>query len=305
MIETFEIIFKTVWSWIVYPLFAIGTQPVSFLAIFKLVLFVSLLFYLSRQFNKRLVDRLLKKQGLDLGHRQALTKIIHYLVVSVGLLVITQSIGFDLTALSVFAGAIGVGIGFGLQNIANNIISGIILLIERPIKVSDRVELGGRHGDVMEIGLRATNIRTNENVSILIPNSEFINSQVINWSHNDRNIRFDIPIGVSYATEPAKVRELLLEIADENPDVLKHPPPDVIFEAYGESSLDFRLRIWTNRLLTKPLDLRSQINFAISEKFRKHDIEIPYPQRDIHIKSGLEFKPKIKETSAKDRLGDS
>jgi small-conductance mechanosensitive channel len=176
-------------------------------------------------------------------------------------------------------------LGFGLQNIANNFVSGLILLTERPIRVGDRVEVGGTNGDVVRIGARSTWVRTNDNVVIVIPNSEFINSRVTNWTANDRQVRFAYPVGVSYGCDPERVRDILKEVASRHPDVLTHPSPEVVFSGFGDSSLDFQLKVWTITRVQTPLPLGSELYYAIFAAFREHGIEIPFPQRDLHLKT--------------------
>ena len=194
--------------------------------------------------------------------------------------------GIDLSALTVLAGALGIGVGLGLQNIASNFVSGLSILFERPIKVGDRIEAGKITGDVVSISLRATTIVSNDNIAIIVPNTEFVSSTVINWSYTDRDVRFNIPVGVSYSSDPVVVKRLLLEVAADHPGVLKRPPPDVLFQEFGDSALNFVLRVWTQDYTTRPGVLRSELNFAISKKFKEHGIEIPFPQRDLHIRSG-------------------
>lgn len=184
------------------------------------------------------------------------------------------------------AGALGVGLGFGLQNVASNFISGLIILFERPIKVGDRVEVGQVLGDVRRIGARATTIVTNDNIAIIVPNSDFITERVTNWSFGSRHVRIGISVGVSYTSDPVLVRRLLLEAAGRQPGVLDEPKADVMFSGFGESSLDFELRVWTLEFIQAPTVLRSQLNFVIWEAFKAAGIEIPFPQRDLHIRSG-------------------
>ncbi|MEQ8811332.1 MAG: mechanosensitive ion channel, partial [Imperialibacter sp.] len=171
------------------------------------------------------------------------------------------------------------------QNITNNFISGLIILFERPIKVGDRIEVGVIAGDVISINARATTIITNDNISVIVPNSEFISGTVINWSHSDRNVRFLFPVGVSYKEDPEKVKKILLEVADKNQYVLKSPPPTVMFDEFGDSSLNFSLGVWTSTHIEKPRVLKSELYFEIFKKFTEHNIEIPFPQRDLHIKT--------------------
>lgn len=200
---------------------------------------------------------------------------------------ILQTAGIDLSTLTILAGALGVGVGFGLQSITNNFVSGIILLLERPIKVDDRIEVGDVNGDVVNISPRATTIVTNDNIAIIVPNADFISSKVVNWSYTNRDVRFNFPVGVSYNTDPKQVRTVLLEVARAHPGVLTEPSPSVLFHEFGDSSVNFVLRVWTREFSTTPGVLRSDLNFAISRAFKAHGIEIPYPQQDLHIRSGV------------------
>jgi small-conductance mechanosensitive channel len=181
---------------------------------------------------------------------------------------------------------LGIGVGFGLQNIVNNFISGLIILLERPIKIGDRIEVGSIEGDVVKIGGRSTTVLTNDNISVIVPNSKFILENVVNWSHNERTVRFRIPVSVAYGSDIKLVEKSLLEVAKDNPDILDNPEPAVRFLEFGDSGLLFELRAWTMTLIHKKGKLISALNFAIYEKFKEHNIEIPFPQRDIHIRSG-------------------
>lgn len=267
------------------PLLTLGGAIITPWQIIYVLVASIVLFFVAGRLKRWLINSLLTKSTMDLGARVAMGTIIKYLFILGGLVVIIQSIGIDLSTLTVAVGALGVGIGFGLQNVTNNFVSGIIILFERPIKVGDRIEVGDISGDVINISMRATTVVTNDNISVIVPNSEFISSKVINWSHNDRNVRFNIPVGVSYKEDPQKVRDLLLSVADYNPAVLKEPPPDVIFDEFGDSSLNFILRVWTTKLIQTPQVLKSQLYFEIFKRFREDGIEIPFPQRDIHIKN--------------------
>ena len=234
---------------------------------------------------------------IELGVRLAVGTIIRYGVLILGFVIVMQTVGINLSTLTILAGALGVGIGFGLQNITNNFVSGIIILFERPIKVGDRIQVGEIFGDVISISMRSTTVITNDNISVIVPNSEFISSRVINWSHNDRNVRFNIPVGVAYKEDPEKVKKILLEVADKEEGVLKKPEPDVLFKEFGDSSLNFNLRIWTNSFITTPDMLKSRLYFEIFKEFREDGIEIPFPQRDLHIKN-TEFQvsgPKVEK----------
>jgi small-conductance mechanosensitive channel len=183
----------------------------------------------------------------------------------------------------------GLGLSFGLQNITQNLVSGLIVLIESPIKVGDRIEVSGITGDVKKIALRATTICTNDNIEIIVPNSEFISGNVINWSHSSRDVRVSLPIGVAYNSDPELVRTILLKVASENNGVLKEPAASVIFKDFGDSSLNFVLRVFTQAFISAPAVLQSDLNFAIFKEFKANSIEVPFPQRDLHIRS-MELK---------------
>jgi small-conductance mechanosensitive channel len=203
----------------------------------------------------------------------------------IGLLVILQTIGIDLTALSILTGAVGLGIGFGLQNIASNFISGIIILFERPVRIGDRIAIGDVEGDVVRIGARSTTVLTNDNIDIIIPNSKLITENVVNWTHNERKVRFRIPVTVAFHMDVRKVEHALLEAAKEVKEVLETPAPGVRFMRFGEDGLEFELRAWTTTLVQRRGKFTSEINFAIFDKFKDRQIEVPFPQRDIHIRS--------------------
>lgn len=266
--------------------FPIAGQQFSIWSIIQFFTFIFLLFYLSGKFNKLLVNKILSRYNLDIGVRQSIGTITRYIILVLGLYIIIDSSGIELDSITVLFGALGVGIGFGLQNIVNNFISGLIILFERPIKVGDRIEVGEVNGDVVDISARSTTVITNDNISIIIPNSEFISSRVINWSHNDRKIRFRFPVGVSYKEDPERVKKILLEVLNANDGVLKSPPPDVWFDAFGDSSLNFNLMVWTMKYVQRPKQLKSQLYYEIFAKFKEHNIEIPFPQRDLHVRSG-------------------
>lgn len=245
-----------------------------------------LLFVVSGRFRKWLSDTYLARRGVDVGIRQAFAALTRYVLLFFGSIAIVQSTGLDLSSLVLVGGAVGIGIGLGFQRIANDFISGLILLIERPVKVGDRVEVAQVVGDVTKIGLRATTIVTNDNIAIIVPNSEFTTNAVTNWTYTDRDVRFHLAVGVAYNSDPELVRTVLLEVAAEHNGVLKRPQPDVIFLGFGDSSLNFELRVWTNTYITLPSLLRSDLYFSIWKKIKSHNIEIPFPQRDIHIRSG-------------------
>ena len=232
-----------------------------------------------------------------MGVRNSLSMALGYVGFAIAVLIGINALGLDLSNLAIIAGALSVGIGFGLQAIVNNFVSGLILLVERPVKVGDWVIIGSYEGYVKRISVRATEIQTFDRQSVIIPNSELISSAVGNWTHKDRLCRVIINIGVAYGSDTGKVREVLLRCADENPRVLNQPQPSVMFRNFGDSSLDFQLRCFLSDVdyfLQVPSDLR----FAIDEAFREEGIEIPFPQRDLHVKSVGELPKALAESAA-------
>lgn len=269
-----------------YPLLKLGGATISLWTFVYFLVLLVLLFIFAGKVRNWLVHRVLVRTKLDVGARQAFGSISRYVLILVGMLVALQTVGIDLTVLNVIAGAVGIGVGFGLQNIANNFISGLIILFERPIKIGDRIEVGSVDGDVIEIGARSTTVLTNDKISIIVPNSKFITDNVTNWSHTDPRVRFHMKVGVAYGSDARQVEKLLLEVARANPNVIADPPPKVWFRGFGDSSLDFELLAWNTNLVHSKGQFISDMNFAIYDKFKEHGIEIPFPQRDLHIRSG-------------------
>ncbi len=274
-------------AWLDIPLLPIGGTRFTLWMLLYLLVLIALLVYITGKLKTWMVERLLARTRIDIGVRQAVGSIFRYVIVAIGFMVILQTAGINLSALTVLAGAFGIGVGFGLQNITNNFVSGLIILFERPIKVGDRIDVGNVTGDVVKISPRATTIVTNDNIAIIVPNSEFISSQVINWSYTNRDVRLNFPVGVAYQSDPELVRKALLEVAADHPGVLKERNADVLLQEFGDSSLNFILRVWTRDYTTTPGVLRSELNYAICKKFKEHGIEIPFPQRDLHVRSGV------------------
>jgi len=283
--DTIKTILTRLRGFLETPLFKLGEAQITLLSVVYFLLLLFLLIYLSGK-GKTLVNRVLARRGVDLGVREATGTIVRYVLLFVGLLVILQTVGIDLTALSILTGAIGLGIGFGLQNIASNFISGIIILFERPVRIGDRIAVGDVEGDVVRIGARSTTVLTNDNIDIIIPNSKLITENVVNWTHSERKVRFRIPVSVAYATDIRRVEQALLEAAKNVYEVLETPAPAVRFLSFGENGLEFELRAWTTTLVQRRGKFTSELNFAIYDKFKEYEIEVPYPQRDIHIRSG-------------------
>ncbi|MDY6025974.1 mechanosensitive ion channel domain-containing protein [Bergeyella zoohelcum] len=270
-----------------FVIFNVSGTKFTLITLIYIIIASSFLIFLSKRITRLLENKLLATAIAEKGTRSAIVTIIRYAILLLGFFFIFKTAGFDLGAFSWMLGALGVGLGFGLQNITSNFISGIIILFERPIKIGDRIQVGDISGDVTSISMRSTTIVTNDNISIIVPNSKFINDNVINWSHNDRRIRVHYPVSVSYKEDPEKVKEIVLNIANNHPDVLKNPEPAFWFVEYGDNSLNFELVVWTSTYIQKPVVLKSHLYYIIFKEFAKHNIEIPFPQRDIHIRSGL------------------
>lgn len=242
--------------------------------------------WLMRRLVRRLLERGLRSRGVHPASAQAAATLTYYVLVALGFLVVIQTTGVNLSSLAVIGGALGVGIGFGLQNVVGNFVSGVVLLLEQPVKVGDRVEIGGLVGTVRRIGARATTVVTNDDIAIIVPNIDFVTQQVTNWSFTGGNVRIVVPVGVSYRSEPRVVRDTLLEVARTHDGVADHPAPDVVFTAFGDSALLFELRVWTTTFISAPKILASSLNYAIWDALAAKNIEIPFPQRDLHVRSG-------------------
>jgi small-conductance mechanosensitive channel len=259
----------------------------SLLQIFLLVALLVVVFWISSRTKRFLFNRFLVNSGLDRSLQYAIAQIVSNVVLVVGIFVVLENTGINLGALTIFAGAVGVGVGFGLQNIASNFISGLVILAERPITIGDRVEVAGITGQVQQIRARSTVIVTNDNISTIVPNTKFIDSPVTNWTYGDPRVRFRIPVGVAYGTDVEKVKALLIEAAAEDPHSLKDPAPNVFFEGFGESALNFELVVWSSEMSFRPRRYRSDLNFSIERKLREAGIEIPFPQYEVRIKNGV------------------
>ena len=269
-----------------FKLFEINKTAVTPSSIFMFVVFIAAFALTSRLLQRVLRAQLFSRMRIDEGMQYTLTRIIHYLVMIIGAVVAFQFIGIDLTGLAVIVGFLSVGIGFGLQNITSNFVAGLILLLERPIKVGDRIMVGNQEGDVVEINMRSTTIRTLNNIAVIVPNSEFVSSKLENWSYGDETVRVDVNVGVSYESDLETVIRSLREVAAEHPEVLEKPAPDVLHTGFGDSAWNMRLRIWLEDS-QRHLEVHSEINCAIVRKFQQNGIEIPFPQRDLHVRSPL------------------
>lgn len=260
---------------------AIGGMRFSLADIGSVLLVLLFTHAVTRLLRPLMNNKILSRSGLELGVQESITTITVYVAWFLGILICLNTLGVSSTSIAVMFGALGIGLGFGLQNIFSNFVSGLILLFERPVQVGDAVEIEGIWGKVRKINVRATVVQTYDNASLIIPNSDFISKQVTNWSFRDPRVRINIEVGVAYGSDVQLVKATLLEVAEQHPRVLKIPVPDVLFTDFADSALLFKLRIWTN--LNYMLSTGTEIRFEIDRLFRERNITIPFPQRDIHI----------------------
>jgi small-conductance mechanosensitive channel len=233
--------------------------------------------------QKLLIDEGLARRRVETGVRVSIAKLVHYVLIFAGFVLALLALGFEFTKLTIMLSALGVGIGFGLQGVVNNFVSGLILLFERPVRVGDTIELEGRWAEIKKIGLRATTVRTLDQADVIIPNADLIANQVTNWTLSNRCVRLTIPVGVAYGSDVPLVMELLMACANDNPILAKRFTPQVLFLSFGESSLDFELRVWV-RDADHRLKAKSELHQAIDRRFREANIEIAFPQRDLHLR---------------------
>lgn len=281
-----------------FRIFQIGQTPVTISSVVMFFLVSIFFFMLSRFISRVILKKIFNRVMLDEGTEYNLLRVTHYITMFVGAIVAFQFVGIDLNGLMVVFGLLSVGIGFGLQNITSNFIAGLILLFERPISVGDRVSIGDIDGDVVEINIRSTTVRSLNNISVIVPNSDFVSSSVINWSHRDTKIRLDIDVGVAYDSDLDLVFAALYEVGRESENVMQTPAPEVLHMGFGDSAWDMQLRVWVDNPKRHPY-LRSEVNCAIVRKFKEKGIEIPFPQRDIHLRSPLPL-PLLKEAAEKE-----
>ena len=271
------------------PLYWSTPLPGINLSLFQIFLLIALLigvFWLSSRTKHFLFDRVLARSGLDRALQHAISQIVGYAVLVIGIIIVLDNAGVHIATLTVFAGAVGVGVGFGLKNIASNFISGLLILAERPIAIGDRIEVAGITGQVQQIRARSTLIITNDNIATIVPNEKFIDSPVTNWTHTDRRVRFRVPVGIAYGSDVEKVREALIAAAREHPATLNNPEPNAYLEKFGGSTIDFELVVWSEEMSRRPSRFKSDLNYLICKHLGAAGIEIPNPQRDLHIRSG-------------------
>lgn len=275
--------------------FTIGTTEIMpgriIIALAVLVILMSVISWLKKQLD----ERWLKTAHMEVGARNAVASVVSYAAAAIAIVTALGFAGVQLGNLAIIAGALSVGIGFGLQNIVNNFVSGLILLFERPVQKGDWVVVGSTEGYVKKISIRSTQIQTFDRADVIVPNSELISNQVTNWTLRDLRGRVRVPIGVAYGSDVEKVKELLLKIAHELPNVILDNSvslPQVLFMSFGDSSLNLELRFFI-RNVDERMQTLSRVNYSIDRVFRENGIQIPFPQRDVHLPGWPFDKPTV------------
>lgn len=293
----------SIWSWLSTPWMTLGETDITLARVGGLVFILLFVWWFASALERGLRRVAMHGRSAETSSTvYAFTRLTRYLVWIIGTLIGLNFLGFNLASLAFLGGAIGVGIGFGLQNIFSNFISGIIILVEKTLKIGDFVDLqSGVRGTVTEIGMRYTRVTTNDSVDVLVPNSEFINGRVTNWTFNERSRRIRVPFGVAYGSDKNAVREAGLAAIANVKGVLCDDVhgADVRLVSFGESSLDFELVAWVGpEAITRPGGTNARVLWALEEELTRRGIEIPFPQRDLHIRSGLSFDPPPGEARA-------
>lgn len=291
--------FGELWALFITPVFEIGNTRYSLSLIVTLLLISVAVFWVSRNISNVINQRLLVRLRLDRGTREVVTTFIRYGLTALGFVIVLQTAGVNLSSLTLFAGVLGIGLGFGLQNLASNFISGLTLLVEQPIRVGDLIEVDQLLGTVERISIRSTAVRTLDGVFVIVPNIKFVENNVINWSYRDPRCRIHVPIGIAYGSNTALVSEALLAAAAKESKVLPNPAPNVWFRGFGDSSLNFELLVWIDQP-TEGEPIKSSLNFLIERELQARGIEIPFPQRDLTIRNVEEIAPLLQPPAPPD-----
>lgn len=262
----------------------VGEVSISLGNILVFAISVVIAFWAARAVRLILHDEVLTRMSLPRGVGNSIASLSYYLVLLLGLGIALSAAGFQTSQLTIVFGALGVGIGFGLQGVVNNFVSGLILMFERPIQPGDVVEIGGTSGQVRDIGMRATRIKTFDGADVIVPNGTLLSDKLTNWTMLDRSRRIEISIGLAYGTDPRQVLALLDDVARQTPGVVTEPAPMVLFMGFGASTLDFSLRAWTYDF-DRWIEIRSDMLARMYDTLRDAGIQIPFPQRDLHLRS--------------------
>jgi len=264
--------------------YKIGEFSISIKMVVMMIVVIYLTSIISWVIQAFVDSQIMTPRKMDIGVKESLKRLTHYGLFTVGFLVAVSMAGLDLQKFTILAGALGVGIGFGLQNIVNNFVSGLILLFERPVKVGDVINIDQDWGTIKRIGLRSTIFETFDRAEIIVPNADLISQKVTNWTFSSKIVRVNLQVGVAYGSPLEKVIGVLIRAAREHPDVSSYPEPDTVFEEFGNSSINFKLRFWVHSIDDR-VRIRSEVAVIVDRLFRELGIEIPFPQRDLHLRS--------------------
>jgi small-conductance mechanosensitive channel len=276
---------KRIWFYLDYKFIDAGSTRVSAITMALGILIFVFTLIASRAISAVIERRIAKREYIDPGIRYTVARLCHYVILAAGTVFALNWAGVNVTSIAVLFTALSVGIGFGLQYIASDIASGFILLFERPIRVGDRVTIDKDEGDVRSINLRTTIVETNDRIAVIVPNSKLVRERVVNWSYGDPRARISIPISVASNSDVELVTKTLLRAAEGVSDILQQPEPKVQFTKFGDSSLDFRLLVWTNNARAH-VQIRSDVNYRIAQLFQDTGIQISSPQFDIRLLGG-------------------
>ncbi|MDT4896175.1 MAG: potassium-dependent mechanosensitive channel [Acidobacteriota bacterium] len=309
LLQSGEGVLRRIWNYINQP-FTIGNFEIRLANVVIGIAIFAVAIIISRSVRSLMQRRMAARVNLDPGIQYTVLRLIHYLVITLGLLfALKTAFNLDLTTLAVVFTALSVGIGFGLQFIAGDLASGFILLFERPVRVGDFITITGpdsklTEGRVQSINLRTTIVMTNDHIAAIVPNSKLVNENLINWSYGERRSRISIPIGVSYDSDVEMVTQTLLRAAEGVEHVMEEPKPSVQFLSFGDYSLNFRLLVWTSRPRRHP-QIKSDINYRIHQLFKEAKIEIPFPQQDLNLRGGsLQIAPASDDPGPEETLDE-
>ena len=261
-----------------------GSLSVKLESLIVLVIGIFLAISASRLTRFSLEQDVMPRTSLRSGTSAAVVSGVYYIILGFGIFTTLVAVGFELDKITILVSALGVGIGFGLQNIVQNFVAGIILIFGRPINVGDRVQLDDLIGTVQKVGFRASTVKTIQGAEVIVPNSQFVSEQVINWSLSDDRRRVDLDVGVKYGSNLKQVLEILLTVAKAHDEVLNYPAPEAIVVAFGDNSINFQLRAWTEHG-GRWMNIRSDMSVEVDLALKEADIEIPFPQRDLHLRT--------------------
>ena len=268
------------------PIVSFGEIKITPAILLTATLIILIAYGISRLLQRMLRRKVFEQIHLHKGSQSAICRLLHIIIMCLGVFIAIQHTGINLTALAAVSAVLLVGIGLGLQTITHNFISGLIMLFERPVQEGDYVEVNGVQGTVQAVNAYSTKVETLDRMTIIVPNSKFLSENVTNWSFQDSKVRIHATVGVSYGADVELVAETLLEVGRAHPEILSDPQPQMQFLGFGDSSLNFDLLVWIDDP-TRQYFVISDLNFAIVRAFRERDITIPFPQRDLHVRSAV------------------